>query len=79
MRGLLYKGIAANNSEYIRQYIQWSTKPMAMQPKLIFFQDLVAAYTHLNDHESRCRIIKSGLEMYAQNSGLRELNQLCNV
>jgi O-antigen polymerase len=78
MRGLLNKGISTNNREYIRQYIQWSVKPMAMQPKLIFFQDLVNAYTHLNDHESRCRIIKSGLKMYAQSSELRDLNQLCN-
>jgi hypothetical protein len=78
MRALLNTGIRTNNPEYIRQYIQWSVKPITMQPKLIFFEDLIRAYNHLNDHESRCRVIKSGLKMYAQNRGLRDLNQSCN-
>ncbi|MCZ6471394.1 MAG: Wzy polymerase domain-containing protein, partial [Gammaproteobacteria bacterium] len=78
MRALLNTGIRTNNPKYIRQYIQWSVKPITMQPKLIFFEDLIRAYNHLNDHESRCRAIKSGLKMYAQNRGLRDLNQSCN-
>jgi O-antigen polymerase len=77
MRALLNKGISTDNTEYIRQYIQWSAKPMAMQPKLIFFGDLVNAYTYLKDDESRCRIIESGLKMYAHNKKLRTLKQSC--
>jgi O-antigen polymerase len=77
MRGLLYKGITADNRSYVAEYIQWSAKPLAREPKLIFFRDLVRAFTFLDDHESKCKIVKLGLEMYAHSKPLRELNQSC--
>jgi len=77
MRALLYKGITTENRSYVSQYIQWSAKPLAIEPKLILFEDLVNAFTFLKDDESKCKILKLGLEMYAHNESLGKLNQSC--
>ena len=77
MRALLYKGVKTENRSYVTEYIQWAAKPLATEPKLIFFKDLIFAFSFLNDDESKCKIIKLGLEMYAHNKSLGELNQSC--
>jgi O-antigen polymerase len=77
MRALLYKGIKTENRSYVTEYIQWVAKPLAIEPKLVLFEDLVNAFTFLNDDVSKCKILKLGLEMYAHNKSLGELNQSC--
>ena len=77
MRVSLYNAVAANDTEQIMQYVQWSSKRLAIRPTLKLFEDLNYAFTHLNDHESQCNVIKLGLRMYPQNQPLRDLNQSC--
>jgi O-antigen polymerase len=77
MRGLLYKGISTENRSYVAEYIQWAAKPLATEPKLILFEDLILAFSFLKDDEMKCKTLKRGLEMYAHNKSLRELNQSC--
>ena len=77
MQALLYKGITTNNRAYVIEYIQWSTEPLAREPKLQFYKNLIRAFTYLDDHELKCKTIKSGLKMYAHSKPLRELNQSC--
>jgi O-antigen polymerase len=77
MRALLYKGITTDNPAYVTEYVEWSVKQIARQPKLIFFKDLVRASIYLDNHELKCRVVQSGLEMYAHSKGLRDLNQSC--
>ncbi len=77
MRALLYKGIKSDNPAYVTEYIEWSIKQLARQPKLNFFLDLARASIYLDDDELKCKIAKSGLEMYAHSKPLRELYQTC--
>ncbi len=77
MRVSLYNAVAENDSEQIIQYVQWSNKRLTIRPTLKLFEDLNYAFTHLNDHESQCNVIKLGLRMYPQNQALRDLNQSC--
>lgn len=77
MRVSLYNAVAVNDTEQIMQYVQWSSERLAIRPTLKLFEDLNYAFTHLNDHESQCNVIKLGLRMYPQNKPLRDLNQSC--
>ena len=77
MRVSLYNAVAANDSEQIMQYVQWSSNRLAIRPTLKLFEDLIYAFTHLDDHESQCKVIKLGLSMYPVNKPLRQLNQSC--
>ena len=77
MRALLYKGINTDNPAYVTEFVEWSVTQLTRQPKLIFFIDLARASIYLDDNELKCRIAKSGLEMYAHSKALRELNQSC--
>ena len=77
MRALLYQGIKIDNSAYVTEYVEWSAKQIANQPKLIFFIDLARASIYLDDQELICKVARSGLEMYAHNKPLRELMQSC--
>ncbi len=77
MRVSLYNAVAANDTEQIMQYVQWSSDRLAIRPTLKLFEDLIYAFTHLNDHESQCSVIRLGLSMYPVNKPLKELNQSC--
>jgi O-antigen polymerase len=77
MRVSLYNAVAADDTGQIMQYIQWSSNRLAIRPTLKLFEDLNYAFTHLNDHESQCEVIKLGLSMYPVNKSLRQLNQSC--
>jgi len=77
MRVSLYNAVAANDTEQIMQYVQWSSKRLAIRPTLKLFEDLNYAFTHLNDRTSQCNIINLGLSMYPQNQALRDLKQTC--
>jgi len=70
MRVSLYNAVAANDREQIMQYVQWSSDRLAIR-------DLIYAFTHLNDQESQCSVIRLGLSMYPVNKPLKELNQSC--
>jgi len=77
MRALLYKGITTDNPAYVTEYVEWSIKQIATLPKLAFFIDMARASVYLDDENLKCKIAKSGLEMYAHSKSLRELYQSC--
>jgi len=77
MRALLYKGINTDNPAFVTEYVEWSARQIAKQPKLNFFLELASASIYLDDDLLKCKIAKSGLEMYAHSKPLRELYQTC--
>ena len=77
MRSILYNGLSTNNSQQVKEYVEWSQKRLAISPELKLFEDLIEAYSYLNDEKSRCGIIRLGVSMYPQNVPLRGLNQSC--
>ena len=77
MRSRLYQGINTENSEQVRQYLEWSAERAAIHPKLKLFEDMINAYVYLEDDVSRCNVIDTAIRMYPQNRVLRDFRQDC--
>jgi O-antigen polymerase len=77
MRQRLHTGLSSDNADLIRSYIPWATNRIEIKPELFLFGDLVMAYIHLKDEQSKCEVIQLGINMYPRNIGLVELNRSC--
>lgn len=77
LRAYLYQSIKDQNRSGIKTYIEWANEEINVSPRLKLFEDLISAYTALNDEKKKCRIIMKGHYMYPINQSLKEINLNC--
>lgn len=77
MRSHLYRSISTNDRKGIETALNWTNHQIKVNPELKLFEDLISAYTALNQEDNKCRIIKQGNYMYPGNTILKTMSEQC--
>ena len=77
MRSILYNGIQSEDSDAVFRYIEWSINRIAAEPELKLFEDLINAYSYLNDRKRMCSTISEAASRYPTVKPLVALTKQC--